>query len=295
MANNPSAVAWAETRALSTGPLPDYAVSFGTGKFSQDPSVASPSLALLPRWLRRIGHCFLQGLDAERLYCRFVNQLPPRAQSRHHRINPSLSGPAVPLDDAAAMSRLYRLTRKQMSCDPMMVSRLDGLRLAMVASLFYPILTSAPTFDQSLGMYHVEMTIVSRWEDDVSVSTRLHAYLEGARFCVHGWQYRPVTPLHVRLTLPRLDDDLQVELQLEDGRRHAISGLPFPASRVWLMQPRRHGSAHQGSRTGSKRPSGDADAPLGDRKCARVGRSRLQPRATASSLPRRSQWRLSRP
>ncbi|KAF9884206.1 Ankyrin repeat domain-containing protein 44 [Aspergillus nanangensis] len=57
--------------------------------------------------------------------------------------------------------------------DPAMVACADRLQVSMVSSLFYPALTSAPVFDQHTGLYHVPLVILSRWEDDILVSSRL--------------------------------------------------------------------------------------------------------------------------
>lgn len=261
--------------ALSGGHIPDFAVSFGTGQFPQETTAPVPSLSWIPGWFRRISHSF-------------IGQLPPSARARHHRINPTFPGPPVELDDASEMPRLSQLTQKQMSQDPAMVAQVDRLRLAMVASFFYPIITSKPVFDRSLGIYHVQLTVVSRWEDDAFISSRLHAHLNEASFWVHGWLYRPVTPLHVRITLARLDDEIQVELQLKDGRRHPISGLPLPASRLRFIQPKYRITPGHRVRTGGKRPRTDGDVLLRSRKCARtetspLGRTWLSPVGAPSS------------
>ncbi|KAF9884076.1 hypothetical protein FE257_002306 [Aspergillus nanangensis] len=270
VANNPSAVARAEARGLWGDQMPDYAACFGTGQFRPLADRPDPSLPRAPGWLRRLVHCFLRGLDAELMYRRFTAQLSRRERGRYHRINPNLPCEPVDLDDVSAIPRLHQRTGEQMADDVVTAGHVN-LRLSMVASLFYPVLTSTPIFDRHTGLYHVPLTILSRWEDDVSVSTRLYAYLQGASFWVQGWKYKPVTPLPVMVTLPSLEESITVELQLKDGKRSQISGLPLTVRRLRLLQPNIY-LGRRGPQAGVKRSFTDESATKDGHKYARISK-----------------------
>ncbi|THC88492.1 hypothetical protein EYZ11_012061 [Aspergillus tanneri] len=261
VANNPSAVARIEANRLSRGQMPDYAASFGTGRFGQSNNAHTVRISwqsLVPRWLRRVAKCVSRTFDAELLYDRFVSQLSDLEMERHHRINPTLPCPVVALDDASAIPRLKRMTRERMAQDPTQVSRGKRLRLSLVSSLFYPIITSRPIFDDKAGVYHVTLAVVSRWEDDVLVSMQLQEYLRDACFWIHGWQYKTITPLQVTVMLSSLEEALNIELQVGDGRRSQISGLPLSVNCL-INHQLSSSDLRQWKSTGLKRPYSEQD------------------------------------
>lgn len=238
VANNPSSVALTEVYHLSSNRLPDYAASFGTGRFLQS-SNDSPA-SLVPGWLQRMGRCLWQHLDADLAYNRFSLDLSPQEHARHYRINPSFSCQPIPLDDASAMSQLQQMTRTQMLHDTTLTSHVQHFCRDVVARLFYPVITSPPVYDKHTSLHYVELEIVSRWEDDMSVRTRLLDYLQGvAVFLVQGQQYEPMTPLHLTVAASTLEEELLVELAFEDDTRYHISGLPFPIGQISMLQSRK--------------------------------------------------------
>lgn len=271
VANNPSAVARTEARCLSGGQIPDYAASFGTGTFEPGLDGRTTGPYLVPQWLRSLGGCIVQTFNADIIYARFRAQLTRREKERYHRINPVLPCSGVALDDATAIPDLERMTRKHMTQDLKMQQQVSDLCLPMLSCMFYPIISSPPCFDPHTGLYDVTVVIVSRWEDDARTSRQLQDCLDGACFLVQGWQYKSITPLEVLVTLSSPGESLHIELQLRDGRRHHISGLPRSIEKVLSDQYKPEVDMPRWKITGRKRRSaGPASSPQERRNTKRA-------------------------
>ncbi|KAE8335228.1 acyl transferase/acyl hydrolase/lysophospholipase [Aspergillus arachidicola] len=271
VANNPSAVARTEARCLSGGQIPDYAASFGTGTFEPGLDGRTTGPYLVPQWLRSLGGCIVQTFNADITYARFRAQLTRHEKERYHRINPVLPCSGVALDDATAIPDLERMTRKHMTQDLKMQQQVSDLCLPMLSCMFYPIISSPPCFDPHTGLYDVTVVIVSRWEDDARTSRQLQDCLDGACFLVQGWQYKSITPLEVLVTLSSPGESLHIELQLRDGRRHHISGLPRSVEKVLSDQYKPEVDMPRWKITGRKRRSaGPASSPQERRNTKRA-------------------------
>jgi hypothetical protein len=236
VANNPSSLASNETKSLFRGQLPDYAVSFGTGMFDAASGAPARWISFVPEWIRRLGTCWAQQMNADTQYLTFYASLSDQEKERHHRIQPVFSCPAVALDDSSAIPMLQRLTRREMFRSPSMTNAMRHLACSMIAKVFYPVLQPDPVFDKGLGLHSMHLAVVSRWEDNLAVSARLRDYLSEASFHIQGAEYPARTPLEITLALSSLDDKLDIDLRFKDGTRHKISGLPLSARQILLLQ-----------------------------------------------------------
>ncbi|OOO03940.1 hypothetical protein OAory_01095810 [Aspergillus oryzae] len=159
--------------------------------------------------------------------------------------------------------------------------------------MFYPIISSPPCFDPHTGLYDVTVVIVSRWEDDARTSRQLQDCLDGACFLVQGWQYKSITPLEVLVTLSSPGESLHIELQLRDGRRHHISGLPRSIEKVLSDQYKPEVDMPRWKITGRKRRSaGPASSPQERRNTKRARGCHLpSPSSPPESLSAGSRWK----
>jgi hypothetical protein len=175
-------------------------------------------------------------MNADSLYRTFYASLGDQEKSRHYRIDPAFPCAPLALDDASALPMIQQMTRKQMFRCPSMARAVKSLSRAMIAKGFYPILKPNPVFAKGLGLHTVHLAVVSRWEDNPSVSAQLRDYLSQASFHIQGAKYPAKTPLEITLTLSTLDDELDIDLAFRDGARHKISGLPLSARQILLLQ-----------------------------------------------------------
>jgi hypothetical protein len=237
VANNPLEAARAEVKQLFPGTrLPDYVISFGTGRFQENASSWSFLQPILRRWFFRLITATLRKIDPEVMYSIFSQNLYSEEQSRYHRLNPSFPVPAVKLDDGKAVHWVQRLVKDHLTLDQDMISKLRRAQIAMLSSLFYLVICSPPVFESDSGLYKLTISIVCRWEDDETVSKELSDLLSDAFFSVQSIHYRYDTPLFITLTVPSLTSLIHVELQQADDDHHVISGLPASVEQLLYLQ-----------------------------------------------------------
>ncbi|KAJ6041330.1 uncharacterized protein N7446_010778 [Penicillium canescens] len=212
-ANNPSGVALAELNrlSLSSRRMLDFSISFGTGRFVQEDLQPSPNCFswLCPQWIPRLGRSVLESFSASRNYQRLQEQLTVQERSKHHRLDPLFVGRPIPLDAGKAVEEIKHLTEEfiKHGLDDQVV---QDVRLALVATGFYAVARSSPTFDGLTGVYSLNIAIVSRWNDDAKASFKLRNYLRYARF-------------FVQVTARTLDTIMDAQLQPSNSKPHNIN------------------------------------------------------------------------
>ena len=239
-------------------PIPhmDFEASFGTGSFVEE----------CPKhWLQRLKRGLEQGFNASALYGRYLMTLSTSGRERSYRIDPFFERTPVSLDDVSSMESMKEQTQERLSTDyePLgegnrascpISSTIENLRVALVATLFYGILLSPPSFDPGSGQYSVELAIVSRWEDMTCIKSELSKVLELSYFLIERTRRQFTTPLIHSVKVASLQQPLDIQLSYNQ-RSHSISGFPMSISdMIYLQGPKSLSLDHnQGLPDGKRR------------------------------------------
>lgn len=274
--NNPSSIIAGELHQLSMLPIPhmDFEASFGTGSFVEE----CPT-----HWLQRLKRGLEQGFSASALYGRYLMTLSTSGRERSYRIDPFFERTPVSLDDVSSMESMKEQTQERLSTEyeplgeenragSQMSSTIENLRIALVATLFYGVLLSPPSFDPSSGQYSVELAVVSRWEDMESIKSELSEVLESSYFLIERTRHQFTTPLLHSVKVASLQRPLDIQLSY-NLRSHSISGFPISISdMIYLQGPKSLSVDHnQGLSDGKRCPPDETE---------RISPSSKRPRRT---------------
>lgn len=228
----------------------------------------------------------MQRLDPRTFYRQYLLSLPIGERIRNHRIDPSLGISPVQLDDVGSIKRLKVLVKDAIDSDRMSCNdkedpadyleelydrntwnQVRNLKLSMVASSFYAILSSISEYDSSNGSYLAKLFIVSRWEEDRSIQENLFKYLQESHFYVQNARFPCRTPLEIVIAVPSIDQSIDIQLeykpindpaQYRSHMRRSISGFPTSISQMRYLQGPIYFGTDTATRKTKRPPSGEA-------------------------------------
>ncbi|CAI6336998.1 unnamed protein product [Periconia digitata] len=211
-------------------PIPDYALSLGTGTAFYTTSTLQHRKSY--RFLTRLFKNFMRSLDGEDAWRKFYNNRPASTRGRYHRLNVRFSSHEPQLDDVSSLTQL-----KSQATEAICSTHNDiGLIIDTIkASMFYFELDSMPQFSGST--YNVSGFILCRL--DLSVPGRQHLYqnlLDTASwFVVQGNPTRCVDKIpkgwppfkcRIKFNVESIDEDVYISVRGLTNATHLISGFP---------------------------------------------------------------------
>lgn len=224
--NNPSDIAEWETMFLwPKKPYPDFALSLGTGTSNVTGSAYA-------RFYERLFRNSMQGLDGERSWKRFYNNLPPNVRSRFHRLNLRFKGAEPRLDDASSIPALTSQVPEAICSS---YNDITAVIDALVATMFYFELDGLPAFGD--GQYQGTGYIFCRL--DLPEQGRRYLYhqlLETSSWflvqgrpvlCVDALPRRPPPfKRRVKFTVETLTEVITMSIRGITRATRSISGFP---------------------------------------------------------------------
>ena len=231
--NNPASLAEWECRQIwPQHQKPDIVVSLGTG-ISERPGSQDESQLhsfLLNGFVPRLWRSFMSSLDGQRAWADLLNRLDEKARADYFRLNVSLPGKEVAIDDIDSMEKLRFSVRQQPQ------SLCSDVSAALLVSSFFFELTKAPEFHS--GSYRCEGLIRCRLSADVIFQALLNSgqpswvfmmdsellghYTPMLDRCQYCSRYRKLVTFCVR----HPSDHLNINMQNPRLQRRKISGMP---------------------------------------------------------------------
>jgi hypothetical protein len=234
VSNNPFTITWNEIRILENeSRLPDVVATLGTGSFPAPPTAPK-------RFFRRLFHCFWQRMDGQQIWEEALRGLKRKEARRCYRLNPVFPLPEIALDDVQALTKMREMTNKQLEPGSVMSETALELCKALLCTSFYIEFRGEPAYDDSLGLYHCEFSILLRWQDDEEISHRFRQLLAGASYYINAVPYDFSMPFDASFKVASIDDILNVSLRTNvlGGTSGPISGIPASISSILRKQGR---------------------------------------------------------
>ena len=210
----------------------DYMVSLGTGSSSSgERIVMGPHSPVKTKSWFRLVESFVDHLDSELQWEKFMFGIPPKWHSRYHRFNIFFQGREPALDDVQAIERLKHQAKIAIASSSETLLTKDH----MIASIFYFELDSFP--QHRGGAYKCKGTILCRLPLKYGGRKKLYQWLlrSSATFIVSGRLIPCITSVpkgtppfrqQVDFTIKSLDEQLQLSIGGITSRPTLISGMP---------------------------------------------------------------------
>jgi hypothetical protein len=218
--NNPFKVIAANIPQSDSQKSPiDFKLSLGTGSFSHESSGR--------RYPWRLFQNYMKHLDA---------QYGWEPDSRTHRINPSFPGREIALNDVSTLDHLQSMTRKLLLEDDILANIIRESCNSFIYSSFYVQIDRKPDFDDELCRHLCSCTILLRWQDKKIVCDEFRQKLRRAFFDFPQGKCPATIPCTVEFSMVSLTDPLCISLNLGNGDRGRISGMPTSISSILGLQ-----------------------------------------------------------
>lgn len=243
--NNPFTVITRELQPSDSQSSPiDFILSVGTGSFLEQTATQNGTVrypwgiffqiitALYP-W--RLFQVLMTQLDGQTYWDQNSSRAGLETRGRTYRINPSLQGPEIALNDASKLYHLQMATERQLCEDKVLATIIRDLITSMICSSFYMEVDRAE-FNDKFGCHVCRCIILLRWQDNKVVCDEFRRQLRKAFF--HFPQGKcPVTiPCTVEFSVTTCTENFQITLNLESGEKGAISGTPVSISSLRRLQ-----------------------------------------------------------
>ena len=140
--NSVNLALWECRRIWPAVERPDLVVSLGTGTDKEIEGPAAPNVrhVLQDGFIPRLYRSFLSSLDGQGTWQELINALDPAVREDYFRLNISLPGHALPIDDTECMEEL----RERVYLCPRVSDDVQLTAEAMLASMFFFELSESP-------------------------------------------------------------------------------------------------------------------------------------------------------